>query len=71
MWRHSRWLGRRGFGGGGAGWRSMALARVREAAWDRCTALGGGGWTRRSLGWADDGEAPSLEEADGDGIGSL
>jgi hypothetical protein len=36
---------------------------VREAAGDRCTAHGGGGWTRRSLEWAGDREVPSIEEA--------
>jgi hypothetical protein len=45
--------------------------RVREAVKDRCTTLGSGGWTRRSLERAGDGELPSTEEADGGGIGSL
>jgi hypothetical protein len=41
--------------------------RAREVAVDRCTTLGGGDWTGRSSEWADDGEAPTTEEAD-DGL---
>jgi hypothetical protein len=55
---------------GGGGWTRRRLG-VREATGDPCTTLGGGGWTRRSPEWAGDGEAPSTEEADDDGIGSL
>jgi hypothetical protein len=43
-------------------WRQL---RAREVAVDRLTTLGGGDWTGRSSEWADDGEAPTTEEADG------
>jgi hypothetical protein len=42
-------------------WRQL---RVSEAAVDQRAFLGGGGWTRHSPEWADDGEAPATEEAD-------
>jgi hypothetical protein len=42
-------------------WRRLG---VREEAVDRRAALGGGGCTRCSSEWADNGEAPAIEEAD-------
>jgi hypothetical protein len=42
-------------------WRQLG---VWEAAVDQRAFLGGGGWTRHSPEWADDGEAPATEEAD-------
>jgi hypothetical protein len=80
-WRKAGGGGARGGAHGGSGGGDLvagawAVGRwhqlgVREAVGHRCTTLGGGGWTRRSPEWAGDGEAPSIEEADGDGTGSL
>jgi hypothetical protein len=48
----------------GGRWRRLG---VQEATVDRCAAPGDGGWTGHSPEWADDGEIPVTEEADGVG----